>query len=139
MVLAANGAMVEERAIEAAARMENDGTPIEELERLARRYNLVAEVQETTVADLRCILAAGQFPIVYIDRAVFDLTPRQRAEHSIRDARIHVVIPTRVTRSSVTFHDPLPPRVSRKSIRLFQLAHRLLGNLSVVCSMPENR
>jgi len=35
------------------------------------------------------------------------------------------------------YHDPLPPRVTRKSIRLFQLAHRLLGSCCVVCSKPD--
>ena len=91
MVLAAYGTNVEERVLEDQARLEPRGTVIDELERLARQFHLVAEIQETTVEDLRRMLAEGR----------------------------------------------LPPRVTRKSIRLFQLAHRLLGSCCVVCSKPD--
>src|SRR5439155_4625958 len=117
MVLAAYRMRVEERVLESQARLEPLGTLIDELERLARQFNLVAEIQETTVEDLQRILAEGRLPIAYIDRAVFDMTPRQRAKHRLRDAKIHTVIPTQVSAASVTYHDPLPPRVTRKSIR----------------------
>jgi ABC-type bacteriocin/lantibiotic exporter with double-glycine peptidase domain len=53
MVLAAYGTHLDESAIEAVATMEDEGAPIEEIERLARRFGLIAEIQETTVADLR--------------------------------------------------------------------------------------
>ena len=72
--------------------------------------------------------------MAYIDRAVFDLTPVQRARHSLRAAKMHVVIPTRVTAAAVTYHDPLPPRIVRKSIRLFGSAYERLGSHCVVCS-----
>jgi len=137
MVLAACGTTIEESAIEAEARLEEDGTPIEELERLARLFNLVAEIQEVTVVDLQRLLADGKWPIAFLDRAVFDLTPSQRARHLLRDARIHTVIPTRVTAASITFHDPLPPRITPKSIRLFRLAYERLGSRCVICSMQE--
>jgi hypothetical protein len=114
--------------------MEEDGTPIEELERLALQHGLVAEIQETSVEELRRILAQGRLPIAYLDRAVFELSPRQRARHSLRQARIHAVVPLRVTRGYVTFHDPLPPRAARRSVSLFRHAHGLLGSYSVVCS-----
>jgi hypothetical protein len=78
MVLAANGIHVEERVLESQAHMEEGGTPIDELERLARRYGLAAEIQYTTLSDLRRLLAEDRLPIAYIDRAIFDLTPRQR-------------------------------------------------------------
>jgi hypothetical protein len=116
--------------------MEQRGTLIGELKRLARHFGLVAEIEETTTAQLRQLLAQGKVPLAYIDRAVFDLPPGRRARHSIRDARIHVVIPTRVTAASVTFHDPLPPRVTRRSVRMFEHAHRMLGSCCVVCSGP---
>lgn len=135
MVLAAYGTQVEESVLVSQAHMERRGTPIEEAERLARQYGLAAEIQETTVADLRRILAEGKLPISYIDRAVFDLTPRQRLRHVLRHAKIHVVVPVRLTAASVTFHDPLPPRIARRSVRLFRQAHGLLGNYSVVCSI----
>ncbi len=134
MVLAAYGRHVQESELEAQASMERKGTRIDELERLARQFQLVAEIQETTVEELRWILAAGKLPIVYIDRAVFELSRRQRTRHSIRDAIIHNVIPTQVTAKSVTFHDPRLPRITRRTSRLFGQAFSSLGGRCVVCS-----
>jgi hypothetical protein len=136
MVLAAYRRHVSEGELEAQARMEPRGTRIDELGRLARQHQLVAEIQDTTVEGLREILAEGKLPIVYIDRAVFELTPRQRARHSIRDAIIHNVVPTKITAGSVTFHDPLLPRITRKTTRLFRQAFGILGGRCVVCSKP---
>ena len=138
MVLAAFGTHVSESTLEAQTLMKERGTLIDELERLARQYGLVAQIRETTVDDLRRILAEGKLPIAYLDRAVFDLNPRQRAKHSLKDAKIHTVVPTNLTDASVTFHDPLPPRIARKSLRLFRQAHGLLGGYCVVCSKQEH-
>jgi hypothetical protein len=138
MVLAAFGTYVAERTLVAQAHMEPDGTEIGELERLARQFGLMADIEETTVRQLRRILAKGMFPIAYIDRAVFDLTPRQRAKHSLRNARIHTVVVTRITATAITYHDPLSPRITRKSIRLFRLAYDCLGSRSAVCSKLED-
>lgn len=137
MVLAAFGSEVAESALEAQARMQERGTTIDELERLARQFQLAAEIHDTTVEELRELLAVGRLPICFIDRAVFDLTPRQRRTHSIHDAIIHTVIPVRVTAKSVTFHDPRRPSVTRKTIRLFRRAYGGLGGRSVVCWKPE--
>jgi hypothetical protein len=134
MVLAAFGTNVEESTLEGAGRLEPGGTEIGELERLARQFGLVATIQEATVEQLRQVLTEGKLPIAYIDRAVFDLPPTQRAKHSLRNARIHTVIPTRITAAALTFHDPLPPRITRKSIRLFRWAYEHLGSRCVVCS-----
>jgi hypothetical protein len=136
MVLASFGTDVEERSLEHQAHMEVDGTGIDELERLARQFGLAAEIQEATVERLRDLLAEGKLPIVYLDLAIFDLSPRQRAQHSIRDAIIHTVIPTQDTARYVTFHDPRQPRVTRKTTRLFRRAHEGLGGHCVVCSKP---
>jgi len=137
MVLAAFGTHVAERDLEAEAGMEEGGTPIEELERLARQFGLVAETQERTTEQLRQLLAEGKLAIAYLDRAVFDLTPPQRATHSPLDAKVHAVVPVRVTDASITFHDPLPPRVTRRSIRLFREAHQLFDSACVVCSKRD--
>ena len=104
------------------------------LERLARLYHLVAEIQETTIDDLRRLLREGKLPISYIDRAVFEITPSQRVEHSIRHAKIHTVIPTSLTTRYIRLLDPLASHIIRRSVRLFQQGHELLGNLSLVCS-----
>jgi ABC-type bacteriocin/lantibiotic exporter with double-glycine peptidase domain len=138
MVLAAHGTNVEESVLESQAHMEPEGTPIGEVERLARLYGLAAEIQETTVADLRRILAEGSFPIAYIDRAIFDLTPRQRSQHRLRAAKMHVVVTVGVTDTSVVFHDPLSPRVVRKPVRVFRQAFERLGGCCVICSLKKN-
>ena len=114
--------------------MEEKGTLIDELERLARYFHLVAQIQEIPLQEMPGLLASGKFAIAYIDRAIFDLTPEQRTKHSLRNAKIHTVIPIRVTGKSVIFHDPMPPRIARKSVRLFGRAYSRLGGLSVVCA-----
>ena len=65
MVLAASGTHVPESELQAEARVVSKGAPIEELERLARRYGLVAETQHATVEHLRQLLAAGKLPIAF--------------------------------------------------------------------------
>ena len=114
MVLAGYGTAVEEHTLEARAQMEPDGTEIGELERLARQFGLVAHIQELTVEQLRQLLAEGKRALAYIDRSVFELPPARRARHPLRAARIHVVVPTRVTAASVTYLDPMPPRAVRR-------------------------
>src|SRR5947209_5154583 len=109
MILAAYGTTVTERELEAQARLEPQGTQIDELARLAREFGLAASVEEATVADLQAILAAGQFPITYVNRTVFELRSLLQERSALRHYRFHSVIPTRVTESYVTFHDPLPP------------------------------
>jgi ABC-type bacteriocin/lantibiotic exporter with double-glycine peptidase domain len=135
MVLAAFGTEVDERTLEGQSRVLPDGTEIGELERLARQFGLVADVREATIDQLRQLLTERRLLIAFVDRAVFDLRPAARAQHSLRAAKIHTVIPTRMTKATVTYHDPLPPRVTRKSLRLFRLAYEQLGSHCVVCSM----
>jgi hypothetical protein len=137
MALAAFGTRVSGGDLEAEAHREEAGTPINALERLARQHHLVAEIREATVEELRGVLAAGKLPIAFLDRAVFDLSPSRRARHSIRDAIIHTVIPTRLTAKSVTFHDPRVPRVTRKALPIFRQAYQMLGGRCVVCSKPQ--
>jgi hypothetical protein len=137
MVLGGFGINVEERELEVSAHLEEQGTVIDDLERLAREFRLVAEIQDASVQDLRRILADGKLAITYIDRAVFELRPGQRQRHSIRDAIIHTVIPTRITAKFVTFHDPRIPRIARKTASLFRQAYLGLGGRCVVCSKAD--
>jgi hypothetical protein len=136
MVLSAFGTHVLESELKAQARMVPKGTPIEELEPLARRYGLVAEVQDMALEQLRQALAARKLPVAFIDRAIFKLSPAQRKRHSIRQAIQHNVIPVEITQWSVAFHDPLEPRIRRRTIRLFRQAYEALGSVSLVCSAP---
>lgn len=137
MVLAAYGTHVPESELEAQARMVPKGTPIEEVEQLAGRSGLVAEIQHVTVEGLRQILAEGKLPIAIIDRAIFELSPAGRARHSIRNAKQHNVIPVKITKRSVILHAPLQPRISRRTLHLFRQAYEALGGVSVVCAKPE--
>lgn len=57
MALGGFGVNVDERTIEANARLEDEGTRIDELERLARAFGLRAEIEYTTVVDPERILA----------------------------------------------------------------------------------
>jgi hypothetical protein len=136
MVLAAYGTYVEEDVLEAEARLDPTGTEIGELERLAREFGLVAEIEEVTVDQFPQLLAEGKLAIAYIDRAVFDLTPRQRASHSLRRAKMHTVVPTRLSATSIWYNDPLPPSRARRTIDLFQSAYDRLGSHCIVCAPP---
>jgi ABC-type bacteriocin/lantibiotic exporter with double-glycine peptidase domain len=130
MVLAAFGTEVAEGTLEEEARMEEGGTPIEELERLANQFHLIAEIQETTTEELKAILAAGNLPIAYIDRAAF--ASKRRKKYIPRHPVIHTVIPIRISENFVSFHDPLSSRIARRTIHSFQIAHKILGNRCVV-------
>lgn len=117
--------------------MEEEGTLIDELERLARHFGLEANIEVTTPDDLNRLLQEGRLSIAYVDRAVFDLNRRQRAKLSLHDAIVHAVIPIRITTASVYFHDPRPPQITRRSLEMFQEAHSRLGNNSVVCAKSQ--
>ena len=136
MVLSAFNTPVEESIIEAQARMEEEGTEIGELERLARQFGLIADIQEVPVEQFQALFAEDKLAMIYLDRAVFDLRPAERRHHTLRDAKIHVVVPVRVGSGSVDYHDPLLGRKIRRSIRLFRSAYERLGNRCVVCSKP---
>jgi hypothetical protein len=139
MILAAYGVHLPERALQAEASLELKGIDIGELERVARRFRLMAKIQETTVEGLEKMLAEDKLPIAYIDRRVFELRSPRGKRHSIRDAIIHTVIPTRVTARSVTYHDPLLPTITRKTARLFGQAFHSLGGYCLVCSKLLDR
>ncbi len=137
MILAAFGTDVEESTLEDQANIGSPGHRDRRTGALARRFGLDAHVREATVEQLRELLAEGKLAIAYIDRAVFDLTPRQRIEHRLRSARIHTVIPTHITAGAVRYHDPMPPARVRRSIGLFRSAYERLGSHCVVCSRPH--
>jgi len=137
MVLAARGIDVEESTIEAEARLEEGGTPIEELERLAQLFGLRAHIQYAGLEQLRAALADGHLLIVYLNRTVFELVSLQRMRRAFTDLKLHAVIPTHVSEHFVTFHDPLPPRIMRRSLRRFDRAQWFLRHATLVCESPE--
>jgi hypothetical protein len=74
-----------EAAIEAHAHLQERGTAIDERQRLARQFRLEAEIQDTTVEELREILAQGKLAIAFIGIASillrhnqFNIRPRRR-------------------------------------------------------------
>lgn len=133
MVLAAHGTSVAESVIEAEARIVSGGTDIEELQRLARHFGLVAETQRATPAQLRAILAEGKLPIAYINRAFFDLASLRSVRQAIRSPLPHAVIPTRLSQHFVSFHDPGLVNVVRRSLARFDRAHHFFDYLTLVC------
>jgi hypothetical protein len=137
MVLAAGGRHVAERTIEVEARMEEGGTAIEELERLARRFGLMAHIQAATADQLRRILAEGKLSIVYLNRTVFELPSLRQLRRAATDPKLHAVIPTRVSPHFVTFHNPRPPRIARRSLSRFDRAQRFVGYATLVCGELE--
>jgi hypothetical protein len=139
MVLSARGTYLEESAIEAEARMAPGGTPIEELERLARHFRLIAHVEEATIDRLRAVLAEGNLPIVYLNRTVFELPSLRRLRPALINPKLHSVIPTSISGRFVTFHDPLPPRIARRSIQRFDRAQSFLHYAALVCEQLEKK
>ena len=116
MVSAAFGTEVEESTLESQSSLDEDGTTIAELERLARHFGLIGEIHEASTEQLRQFLADGKLAMAYIDRAVYDLPPRRRASHSLRADKIYVVVPA-----------PSPPR---------QLSITILGHRHVSSAGP---
>lgn len=133
MALAAHGTDLEESELENLAKMELGGMEVGQLAQLARRIGLRAEVREATIDQFGSLLDDGKILIAYIDRALFELRPAARAGLSLRNAKIHTVVPTRLSSSSIWYHDPLQVHPVRKSIRLFRLAYERLGSHSIVC------
>ena len=134
MVLAGRGSVVTEAELAQRVPMEEGGTDIEELARLAQSFGLVAAVQEATVEQIRDLLRADRDIIAYLNRSVFDLPRLTDLTPALRSRRIHAVVPTRVTARQVTFHDPRLPAVVRKTIRRFEAAQRHLQSACLVLS-----
>jgi hypothetical protein len=93
--------------------------------------------KQATVEQLRAVLAEGDYPIVYLNRTVFDLPSLHQLRPAFTDPKLHAVVPTRISDRFVTFHDPLPPRVARRSIARFDRAQRFLSYAVLVCGKPE--
>ena len=132
MVLAGRGTVVTEAELEQRVRREEGGTDIEELERLARSFGLVATCQEAIAQQIRDILNADSDVIAYINRAVFDLRTLTTLVPALRSLRVHAVVPTRVTARQITFHDPRLPEVVCKTIRRFEAAQRHMRSACLV-------
>jgi hypothetical protein len=73
MVLAGRGIPATEAELEQRVRKDVGGTDIEELERLARSFGMVAAAQEATTQQIRDLLNTGSDVIAYVNRSVFDL------------------------------------------------------------------
>jgi ABC-type bacteriocin/lantibiotic exporter with double-glycine peptidase domain len=134
MVLAARATVVTEVELVRRTRWEEGGTEIEELEHLARTFGLGAVAQVATVPQISELLDAGSHVIAYINRSVFDLAGLVDLGPALRSLRVHAVVPVRVTVRHVTFHDPGPPAVVRKTIRRFEAAQRHMGSACLVLS-----
>ena len=132
MVLAGRGTVVTEAELEQRVQREEGGTEIDELERLARSFGLVATCQETTAGQIRSLLIADSDVIAYINRAVFDLRTLTTLVPALRSLCVHAVVPTLVTARHVRFHDPRLPEVVCKTIRRFEAAQRHMRSVCLV-------
>src|SRR5215470_11903011 len=72
MLLAHQGEDISEDALVQAAAMPPGGLDPEELQAVALRYGLAAEVRQADLAALRDLLAEQRFPIVYLYRLPID-------------------------------------------------------------------
>src|SRR5438105_8702348 len=72
MLLAHRGEDLSEDDLIQAADMPPGGLDPEELQSLARRYGLAADVRQAELVALRDLLTAHQFPIVYLYRQPID-------------------------------------------------------------------
>jgi ABC-type bacteriocin/lantibiotic exporter with double-glycine peptidase domain len=116
MLLAHQGEDISEDILVQATAMPPGGLDPEELQAVALRYGLAAEVRQADLAVIRDLLAEQRFPIVYLYRQPID-----------RIAMTHAVIPVRIGRVFVTCLDPLRG-MRRISVRKFDQARRLVGN-----------
>src|SRR5262249_38197190 len=116
MLLAHQGEDISEDILVQAAAMPPGGLDPEELQAVARRYGLAADVRQADRADLRAVVGEQRFPIVYLYRQPID-----------KIAMTHAIIPVRIGRAFVSCLDPLRG-MRRISVRKFEQARRLVGN-----------
>jgi ABC-type bacteriocin/lantibiotic exporter with double-glycine peptidase domain len=134
MVLAARGTTVSEADLLQRARMVEGGVEIEELQRLAREFGLLATGRDANLPQIRELLRQGNDVIAYINRRVFDLAKLADLTPALRSRRIHAVVPIAVTRRHVRFHDPMSPAVVTKTVRRFEAAQRHFRSACLVIS-----
>ena len=121
MILAHHAVKVSEEELVRSAAMDEGGVDIEELARLARRFDVPAEVRPILLDEIAELQTHNRWAIVYLNRLPLD--------HVFS---VHAVIPLRVTTHFVTILDP---RVGerRLSRRKFEAARRYLSFYSVIC------
>ena len=92
----------------------------EELALLARQYGLPASESRVSLTQLKRLLLAKKWPIVFVNRKPID---------GVSEG--HAVIPTRIVQGRVTFLDPLQGE-RRTSVRKFEQARRIIGQWAVL-------
>ena len=121
MILAQHNTDVTEAALVEQVSLKEGGLDPDVLAELAERYGLAAEAQQLDMPAVARLVRQGQFPIVLVDRSVFD-----------REFAIHAVIPIRFTQHYVSVLDPLRGE-RRISLRKFEKSQRRVGCWTVVC------
>jgi uncharacterized protein YvpB len=138
MVLAHYGAETTEEALEAEAAKQPGGVFIEELARLAEQHGMATEIETLPLEQVTEQIAAGTFPIVYLNRVHLDRRFPVARKLALRKCIVHAVVPVKVSHEFVTFNDPLGGRRRRVSKRKFEAARRDLSYWCVVCR-PRRR
>lgn len=136
MVLAGRAIVVAETDLEQRlSRKEAGGTAMVDLQRLAGSFGLAAEIQEANVRQISNMLLIGCDVIAYINRAVFDLHRLTDLTAALHSGIIHAVVPVRINKRHIQFHDPLVPATIAKTIRRFEAAQKHVRSICLV--VPE--
>lgn len=133
MVLAAFNVKVTEATLRAEVGKLLGGLDIELLDELIRHYGIGARIEVATASEIRAHLAQGRFAIAYLNRRIFLLPDYRSTIVAIRKPIIHAVVPVRVTREFVRYHDPLLSRPCSRTIARFTAAQALVGHACVIC------
>jgi ABC-type bacteriocin/lantibiotic exporter with double-glycine peptidase domain len=120
MMLAHCGITVAEEELVQQTTLQADGTSFEEVVRLARQYQLSAEIRRLDLEETTRLFNHDSWAIAFVDRGVINGV-----------SGIHAVIPIGVSRWYVTFLDPLrgQRRVAR---RRFDAAWDNVKHLAIV-------
>jgi ABC-type bacteriocin/lantibiotic exporter with double-glycine peptidase domain len=133
MILAHSGQDIPESELANSARKQVGGVNIEDLATVAREYGLQSEILQLDIDSIARWIAQDVYPIVYLNRAYFAKSARISRVAALKSAIVHAVIPIRISRHFVVFHDPRQRDKHRVSKRMFDAAQRDLQYWCVVC------
>lgn len=137
MILAQHGIAVDEVTLERQVAKQPGGVHIEDLADLARAFHFTVEILPLALKSISSLLKRGVYPIVYLNRAHFELRFPSARKVALRRCIVHSVIPVAIRRTSVVVNDPRIGRRKRVSKRRFEAARRDLSFWSVVCRPLE--
>jgi hypothetical protein len=133
MILAQHGTEVSERTLANQADKCIGNVNIETLPFLAGKHGLKADILQLDITAITQWIAREVYPIVYLNRAYFDIKRWSDRKIALSSAIVHAVLAVRCSAHFVLVHDPLHPRRRRLSKKKFEAAQRDLRYWCVVC------